>query len=97
MNLLWNQEKDYNHLASVNSKAISEYNEKILSALALMGGLLMMLPILAAPFSSTKGDAVPSYLLACGLFFTLFFVFRLSSGKNAFLAGCISVFLSCSH
>ena len=41
--LLWKQEKNYVQLASVNCKAISDYNEKMLSALTLMGGLLMLL------------------------------------------------------
>lgn len=50
LNLLGSKDKNYMQLASVNCKAISEYNERILSALALIGGLLMMLPLLAAPF-----------------------------------------------
>lgn len=97
LNLLRNQEKDYNHLASVNSKMISEYNERMLAALALMGGLLMMLPILASPFSATKGEAVPAYLLTCAFFFTLFFIFKLSFMKKYTLGGlylCFSVFFS---
>lgn len=44
LNLFWSKEKNYMQLASINCKAISEYNEKILSALTLIGGLLMMLP-----------------------------------------------------
>ncbi|MDD2190599.1 MAG: hypothetical protein PHE94_01815 [Eubacteriales bacterium] len=44
LNLFWRKEKNYMQLASINCKAISEYNEKILSALTLIGGLLMMLP-----------------------------------------------------
>jgi len=87
LNPLWNQEKNYVLLASVNSNAISEYNEKILSALTLIGGLLMMLPLLAAPFSNTKTDAVPAYLLTASLFFTLFFIYRISFMKKYSLGG----------
>jgi diguanylate cyclase (GGDEF)-like protein len=94
LNLLWNKEKKFMQLASVNYKAISAYNEKILSALTLMGGLLMLLPLLAVPFSRTKADVVPAYLLVATLFFTLFFLFRLSFMKKYVLAGlymCFSV------
>ncbi|MDD2553454.1 MAG: GGDEF domain-containing protein [Desulfotomaculaceae bacterium] len=87
LNLLWNQEKDYMQLASVNCKVISEYNEKILSALTLIGGLLMLLPLLAAPFSHTKTSAVSAYFLTATLFFTLFFIFKLSFMKKYALIG----------
>jgi hypothetical protein len=72
LNLLWNKEKNYTQLASVNCQAIREYNEKNLSALTLIGGLLMMLPLLVAPLSNTKTDVILAYLLAATLFFTLF-------------------------
>ena len=45
--LFWNQEKDYIQLASDNYKAISEHNERILSAMTLIGGILMVLLVLA--------------------------------------------------
>lgn len=54
LNTLWNKEKNYMQLASANYKAISEYNEKILSTLTLIVGLLLMFPMFAAPFSKTK-------------------------------------------
>jgi len=41
-----------------------------------MGGLLMLLPLLAVPFSRTKTDVVPVYLLAATLLFAMFFLFR---------------------
>ncbi len=87
LNLLGSKDKNYMQLASVNCKAISEYNERILSALALIGGLLMMLPLLAAPFSNTKIDAVFAYLLAEIFSFTLFFIFSFSFMKKFALAG----------
>ena len=83
----WNKEKSFTQLASANRKAITEHNEKMLSALTLMGGLLMMLPLLAVPFSRTKTDVVPAYLLVATLFFTLFFLFRLSFMKKYGLVG----------
>lgn len=94
LNPLWKQEKNYMQLASANCKAISEYNGKMLSALTLMGGLLMLLPLLAVPFSRTKTDVVPAYLLATTLFFALFFLFRLSFMKKYAFVGlyiCFSV------
>jgi diguanylate cyclase (GGDEF)-like protein len=87
LNLLWNKEKNYMQLASVNRKAIREYNEKNLSALTLIGGLLMMLPLFAAPFSNTKIYVIPAYLLAATLFFILFLIFKFSFMKKYPLGG----------
>ena len=84
-------------LASINCKAISVYNERILSAMALIGGILMMLPVLAAPFSETKTKAIPVYLLAAAFFLILFCIFRLSFMKKYALSGlyiCYSVFFA---
>ena len=86
-NLLWKQEKKYVQLASVNCKAISDYNDKMLSALTIVGGLLMLLPLLAVPFSRTKTDVVPVYLMAATLLFAMFFLFRLSFMKKYSLVG----------
>ena len=97
LNLFWKKEKNYMQLASANCKAISEYNERMLSAITLIGGILMMLPALAAPFSKTKTDAIPVYFLAAALFFILFFIFKLSVVKNYVLGGlyiCFSVFFT---
>ena len=97
LSLLRNKEKNYMQLTSDNHSAISEYNERMLSAMALIGGILMVLPVLAAPFSETKTNAVPAYLLAGTLFFTLFFLFKLTSMKKYALCGlyiCFSVFFA---
>jgi diguanylate cyclase (GGDEF)-like protein len=97
VNALWNRGKEYNQLASVNNKAISEYNEKMLSSLTLIGGLLMLLPVLAAPFSKTKTDAVPVYLSAAALYFILFFIFKIPVIKKHALGGlyiCFSLFFA---
>ena len=105
-NLLWNQGKTYTQLASDNCKAIGEYNEKMLSALTLIGGLLVMLPLLAVPFSNTKQDVVPAYLLVASIYFALFFLFRLSVMKKYILFGLyltfsafflLAIFLSVIH
>lgn len=88
-----NQERTYTQLASDNREAIEDYNETMVSALALIGGLLMMLPLLAAPFNP-KTAAAPAYVLTAILFFTQFFIFRLSFMKKYALGGlyiCFSI------
>lgn len=87
MNPFRNQGKTYLQLVTDNYKAAKEYNEKMLSALTLMGGLLMLLPLLSAPFSNTKADAVPAYLLVTSIFFLLFLLFRLPVMKKHALCG----------
>ena len=52
LRLLSNYEKNYQQLATNNRKAIEEYNAKMLSALTLLGGVLMLLEVY--PMSSTK-------------------------------------------
>jgi diguanylate cyclase (GGDEF)-like protein len=74
-------------LASANSGAISAYNEKMLSALSLMGGLLMLLPLLAVPFSRTKTNVVPVYVLSAVLLLALFFLFRFAFMKKHTILG----------
>lgn len=94
MNILLNREKNYMQLSSANCKAIDEYNEKMLSAESLIGGILMMVPVLVAPFSNTKKCIIPAYLLAAALFFTLFFIFKFPFMKRYTLGGlyiCFSV------
>ena len=92
---IWSQEKTYIQLASANRKTTEAYNEKMLSALTRMGGLLILLPLLAAPFSNTKTDAVPAYLLGTAIYFALFLLFRLPIMRKYTLCGlyiCFSVF-----
>ncbi|MEN6470347.1 MAG: GGDEF domain-containing protein [Clostridiaceae bacterium] len=74
-------------LVSDNCKATEAYNEKMLSVLTRMGGLLMLLPVLTAPFSGTKADAVPVYLLATSIYFALFLLFKLPVMKKHTLFG----------
>ncbi len=69
VNLFRNQKKTYSQLASDNCSVIRAYNEKMLSLLSLMGGVLMLLPLLATPFSKTKSTAIIPYLLSDTFFF----------------------------
>lgn len=105
-NLFWNQEKTYKQLAADNCEAIREYNENMLSVLTLIGGLLMLLPLLAVPFSNTKLDAIPAYLLAASIYFAMFLLFRFSFMKQHTLCGLyisfstfflFAIFLSVIH
>ncbi len=56
-----------------------------------------MLPVFAAPFSKTKADAIPFYLLVSAVFFILFFIFKFSYIKKYALGGlyiCFSLFFA---
>ena len=59
------REKDriYKQFAVDNQNEIDEYNEKTLSTLLLLGWVLTLLPLAAVPFSETKANAVPAYLV----------------------------------
>lgn len=57
INLFWGQEKNYTQLASDNHKDIEAYNENILSVLTIVGGAVLLLPLLAVPFSNTTVGA----------------------------------------
>jgi diguanylate cyclase (GGDEF)-like protein len=55
--------------------------------LTLMGGLLLLLPLSAAPFSSTNGCIVPAYLLGILIYLAMFLLFRLPGMKKYTLYG----------
>lgn len=84
---LWAQDKTYTKLAPLNREAIRDNNEKMLSLLTRMGGLLMTLPLLTIPFSQTKAVVLPIYLLSALLFFVLAVLFRRTSMKKYTLLG----------
>ena len=90
--LLWNQEKNYIHLASVNREAVNEYNDKTLSALLLLGWVLMLFPLAAVPFSSTKAGAVPAYIVSFLLFFVMFLLFKIPNIKKHTYCGLYAAF-----
>lgn len=75
---IWNRDRRYRKLAFINREVIRDYNEKLLSTLSLLGGLLMLLPIMAVPFSETKVSIVFVYYFVAIMFFGLFLVYRLS-------------------
>ncbi|MDP4117625.1 MAG: GGDEF domain-containing protein [Bacillota bacterium] len=94
-NIFWNQEKTYMQLASNNRKSIEEYNQKMILILTLMGGLLMLLPLLAVLFSNTNKNVVPAYLLAFVIYFAVFFLFKLPVMKKYTICAlyiCFSIF-----
>lgn len=86
-NVFRSHEKTYLQLACDNRKATEEYNEKMLSVLTRTGGLLVLLPLLSSPFSSTKSEAVPIYLLGVLVYFALFLLFKLPVMKKYTLIG----------
>lgn len=88
----WDKGKSYAQLVADNRKETEEFNSKILSVFTLIGGALMVLPLLAAPFSNTKKDIVPIYLLGVLIFSTLFFLFKLPFMKNYTLYGLYIIF-----
>ena len=91
-NLFWSQEKNYTQLASDNRKDTEAYNEKILSVLTIVGGAVLLLPLLAVPFSNTKAGVVPIYLLGASIYFALFFLFKLPVMKKHTLYGLYITF-----
>lgn len=105
-NLFLSPEKTYIQLASDNREATEAFNERMLSALTLIGGFLMLLPVLSAPFSETKSGAVPVYLLGILIYSALFLLFRLPGMKKYTLGGLyisfsvfflFAIFLSTIH
>lgn len=89
---LGNQRKSYKQLVPENKNAIDEYNEKMVSILPLMGWLLMLLPLLAVPFSNTKAEAITAYFLIFAVYFALFLIFRLPVMKKHSLYGLYITF-----
>ncbi len=86
-NLFGNQGKTYKQLLSDNRRAIDEYNEKTLSTLLPIGWVLALLPLAAVPFSNTKADAIPAYLLTFSAFFALFILFKIPVIKKHTIVG----------
>lgn len=90
--LFWNEENSYMQLASVNRMAVNEYNDKTLSTLLLLGWILVLLPLVAVPFSNTKAEAVPAYLLSFSIFFALFLLFKIPVIKKHTYIGLYASF-----
>ncbi len=87
LNLSRDKDRTYKQFSADNQNAIDEYNEKTLSTLLPIGWALMLLPLAAVPFSNTKINAVPAYLLTFLSFFILFILFKIPSIKKYALVG----------
>jgi diguanylate cyclase (GGDEF)-like protein len=93
--LFWKQGKIYKNLAPQNMVEVKEYNRKMLSILLFIGGLIMIVPIIATPFSVTKKSILTAYIFTVIFYFSLFFIFQLPiMGKYVLfgLYGCFSIF-----
>lgn len=66
----------YRTLAEKNRDAIAAHNRQMLSILSRTGAAMMLLPLLAVPFSATKSAAIPAYLMAISFFFLLYLLGR---------------------
>lgn len=86
------QQKTYMQLAADNRKATQIYNEGMLSVLTLMGGLMLLLPLLFVPFSATKATIAHIYVQISAVFFSLFLLFRLQRMKKHILLGLYTGF-----
>lgn len=64
----------------------------MIAVLSLMGWALMLLPLIATPFSDKMTGIVPAYLLAFAIYLALFFVFRLPVMRKHALFGLYSIF-----
>lgn len=84
--------KTFEQLMVDNRGAVEQHNAKALSALLFLGWLLVLLPVLAIPFSHTKADALPAYLPALLTFLTLFVLDRLGFMKRFTLPGLYAAF-----
>lgn len=89
---LVNQDNTFKKLISDNRKAVDEYNERVLSALLLIGWILILLPLAAVPFSNTKSEPVPAYLLTFLAFFALYILFKFPKAKNYAIVGLYTSF-----
>lgn len=91
-NLFLKQDNTYKKHISDNRRAIDEYNESVLSTLLLIGWILVWLPLAAVPFSNTKLDVVPAYLLTFFSFFALFLLFKFPEAKKYAIVGLYAGF-----
>ena len=85
--LLLSRDKKFTRMAAANSSEIKKYNENTLSTLSLLGTLLMLLPLIAVPFSNTKRAAVPLYLVTGTLSLLLYIIYKWKSMKKYTMIG----------
>lgn len=106
INPFWDHHKNYTELVSDNHKETAAFKEKILSMLTLIGGILLLLPLLVVPFSDTKADIIHVYLSVAFIYLGIFSLFRLPVMKKYTIYGLyigfsifflLSIFLSITH
>jgi len=85
--LFWNQGKIYRNLAPKNKEMIDQYNHRMLLVLLFIGGVLLLLPLAASPFSKTKMTIVPIYITVSAIYFFLYFLFKKERMEKYSLAG----------
>ncbi|NLT40888.1 MAG: GGDEF domain-containing protein [Clostridiales bacterium] len=88
--LLWQDSNTYTQLASENRKAISEYNLNMLSALTLVGAVIMLLPLTGALLAHHR--SYPAYIFVSLFYLALFFLFRIKALKRFILIGLYLVY-----
>ncbi|NLV36933.1 MAG: GGDEF domain-containing protein [Clostridiaceae bacterium] len=91
----WIHKRISNVITKEDYKEVEEYNEKMLSTLLLMGGILMLLPLLAAPFSNARQETINVYSITTLGYFSMYFIFKLPAMRRHTLAGlyiCFSIF-----
>lgn len=74
--------KSFEQLKADNRRAVERHNEKALSTLLFLGWVLVLLPLIAVPFSYTKAGAVPAYVSAFVVFFAMFWLDKLPVMKK---------------
>ena len=92
LKIFWKHENNCIKLASINRSEVDKYNKQALSTLLLLGWILVLVPLVAVPFSNTKAAAVPAYLLSFSSFFVLFLLFKTPIVKKHTLIGLYAGF-----
>ena len=90
--LPFSHDKPYARLAADNAGAVRDFNEKTLSVLSFIGGLLMILSLIAIPSRMMKPGGLVSHLTSGFLLFGFHFLFKLSGMKKYTLPGIYASF-----
>lgn len=72
---------DFQTLYNNNAAAVDGFNLERLYSLLLMGGLVLILPMMTAPLSQTRSQLVETYALISIFMFFTYCLFRLSFMK----------------
>lgn len=87
LSLLLKRDRKFKQLVAANNIEIKKYNENTLSTLSLLSALLMLLPLMAVPFSNTKRAAVPVYIAITISATLLFIIFKWDRMKKYTMVG----------